>query len=104
MDGLAITGMASASVLRPASTNITRGGWLRWFRWCVGGPPTVPPTAPPTAPADRGRLLGLGCSRCRLSLGPAEQLGVVVGGLGLRAHRRVDHPDVFADQDPPGSG
>jgi hypothetical protein len=38
IDGLAITGMASASVLRLTNTNITRGGWLRW---CVAGNPTV---------------------------------------------------------------
>src|SRR5882757_5188230 len=37
IDELAITGMASASVLRPTSTNITRGGWLWWLRWCVAG-------------------------------------------------------------------
>ena len=31
----------------------------------------------------------------------AEQLGVVVGGLGLGAHRGVDHLGVLADEDPP---
>src|SRR5690349_19052142 len=33
---------------------------------------------------------------------PGEQLGVVVGSLGLGPHRRVDHGGVLADEDPPG--
>src|SRR5258708_36854272 len=56
------------------------------------------------APDDRGRpwLLRLRCS-CGWGFCPgAEQLGVVVGGLGLRAHRRVDPLGVLANQDPPG--
>jgi len=57
-------------------------------------------------PSPRGRrwLLPLRGSCRRLCRQRAEQLGVVVGGLGLRAHRGVDHLGVLADQDPPGAG
>src|SRR6266481_1611680 len=35
---------------------------------------------------------------------PAEQFGVVVGGLGPGANLRVEHLGVLADEDPPGPG